>query len=449
MKYVFIIIAFTLFSGKADASHLIGGNLGYEYIGQFGGNYRYKIILTTYTDCAPPSNFQNGPEQTIADIGVYEHDLQNSPLGGGPIKSFVASVNMTLALVERIDPNIPNGCTIGTGTCIDKAVYEGLIDLPLNFSGYHIFYERCCRNGTIVNLIPDESMSFHAYISPPLLENSSPVFTDDPVPFLCAGDTTTLLNSAIDPDGDMLVFSFVQPYDAQISSDTDPDPGPPASLNWTINTVTYAGGYSLSQPFGTGGYTNINASTGLTTYYPPTTGDYVIAVEIKEYRNGNLIGVTRRDLQVLVLSCPPNPSPSIDPTAGTTSNQFTIEEGETLCFDFGYDDPNGDSLTLIASGTVFDVNIVNPNATINQPVNGLDTVSTEFCWTTACGQAQNLPYQFQVSVMDNGCPPKTTNSVYQITVNSVAPPTSITGDPVVCQFSHRDIYNTKHSKHYL
>ena len=100
----------------------------------------------------------------------------------------------------------------------------------------------------------------------------------------------------------------------------------------------------------------------------PTTGDYVIAVEIKEYRNGNLIGVTRRDLQVLVLSCPPNPAPNIDPTAGTTSNQFTIEEGETLCFDFGYDDPNGDSLTLIASGTVFDVNIVNPNATINQPV---------------------------------------------------------------------------------
>jgi gliding motility-associated-like protein len=442
MKYIFIIITFIFLSGTANATHLIGGNLGYEYIGQFSGNYRFKIILTTYTDCAPPSNFQTGPEQTIADIGVYEHDLQNSPMGGGPSKSFVASVNMSLVLVERIDPNIPNGCNIGTGTCIDKAVYEGLIDLPLNFSGYHVFYERCCRNGTIVNLVPQESMSFHAYLSPPLLENSSPVFTDDPVPFLCAGDTTTLLNSAIDPDGDMLVFSFVQPYDAQASSTTDPAPGPPGSLDWTINTVTYAGGYSLSQPFGTGGYTNINASTGLTTYYPPATGDYVIAVEIKEYRNGNLIGVTRRDLQVLVLSCPLNPAPNIDPTAGTTSNQFTIEEGETLCFDFGYDDPNGDSLTLIANGSVFDINMVNPNATINQPVTGLDTVSTEFCWTTACGQAQGLPYQFQVSVIDNGCPPKTTNSVYQITVNSVAPPTSITGDPVVCQFS-TDTYTTQ------
>ena len=44
--------------------------------------------------------------------------------------------------------------------------------------------------------------------------------------------------------------------------------------------------------------------------------------------------------------------------------------------------------------------------------------------------------------MDNCCPPKTTNPVYQITVNSVAPPTTITGDPVVCQFS-TDTYTTQ------
>lgn len=435
MRLLFLFISIVFLSNAAYSTHLIGGNLGYEYVGKFGTDYRFKIILTTYTDCAPPSNFQTGPEQVIEDIGVYEHDLQNSPMQGASVKNFLANVNMTLVIVERIDPNIPNNCTIGSGTCIDKAVYEGFVDLPLNFTGYHIFYERCCRNGSIVNLVPQESMSFHAYISPPLLGNSSPAFTDDPIPFLCAGDTTTILNSAFDPDGDLLVFSFVQPYDAQASSDLNPAPGPPGSLNWTINTVTYAGGYSLAQPFGTGGYTSINASTGLTTYYPPATGDYVVAVEIKEYRNGNLIGVTRRDLQLLVLNCPPNPAPNIDPAAGTTSNQFTIEEGETLCFDFGYNDPNGDSLTLTASGAVFSPLYVNPVATINQPVTGLDTVSTEFCWTTACGQAQNLPYQFQVSVADNGCPPKTTNSVYQITVDPVAPPNAIAGDDIVCQFS--------------
>ena len=86
--FLIIIALIFLLRIKVNASHLIGGNLGYEYIGQFGVNYRYKIMLTTYTDCAPPSNFQDGPEQTIADIGVYEHDLQNSPLGGGPVKNF-------------------------------------------------------------------------------------------------------------------------------------------------------------------------------------------------------------------------------------------------------------------------------------------------------------------------------------------------------------------------
>ena len=52
------------------------------------------------------------------------------------------------------------------------------------------------------------SMGFYAYIAPDLVTNNSPVFTDDPVPFLCIGDTVTLLNSAYDPDGDEIQFSF-------------------------------------------------------------------------------------------------------------------------------------------------------------------------------------------------------------------------------------------------
>ena len=285
-------------------------------------------------------------------------------------------------------------------------------------------------------LVAQESMTFHAYISPPLLENSSPQFTDDPIPFLCIGDTTTILNTAFDPDGDELVFSFVEPYDADQSSATNPAPNPPnPTMNWPINNVTYIAGYSLAQPFGVGGVSTINASTGLSTYFPPATGDYVVAVEIKEYRNGNLIGITRRDLQLLVLNCPANPAPNIDPQAGTTLNNFSVEAGETLCFEFGFQDPNNDSLTLTASGVIFDNTIVNPTATINGPVFGLDTVTTEFCWTTGCNQAQPLPYQFQVSVVDNGCPPKTTNEVYQITVTEVPPPDTIIGPDVLCQFS--------------
>ena len=56
-------------------------------------------------------------------------------------------------------------------------------------------------------------MAFYSYIPPYGYENASPIFTDNPVPFICSGDTTTFLNTAIDPDGDELIFSFMAPLD--------------------------------------------------------------------------------------------------------------------------------------------------------------------------------------------------------------------------------------------
>lgn len=427
-----LLIVSVLTFSYTYATHLIGGSMGYEYIGKFGSNYRYKITLITYTNCGPSSQIPN-PEDPIQPIGIYEHDLQNDPAGGGN-KNWLMDVQLNLVSVQTIDPDQPSSCSVGASTCINKGVYEGTVDLPLNFTGYHAVYERCCRNGSIVNLIPDESMAFYTYISPPLLGNSSPVFTDDPVPFLCVGDTTTILNSAYDPDGDLLTFSFVVPYDG-VATNGNPAPTPQNPfLIWPIQNVTYAGGYSLAQPFGAGGYTNISGSTGLTTYYPPAVGDYVVAIEIKEFRNGNLIGITRRDLQLLVLNCPNNPAPIIDASLGTTNTVFNVEAGETICFSYGYNDPNGDSVTITSTGAIFDAGLTNPPATINSPVSGLDTASTDFCWTTSCSQSRTAPYQFQISARDNGCPPNSANNVYEIYVDPVPPPTSITGADVVCQF---------------
>ena len=72
---------------------------------------------------------------------------------------------------------------------------------------------------------------------------------------------------------------------------------------------------------------------------------------------------------------------------------FTIEEGETLCFDFGYNDPNGDSVTIEAK-SIFDPAIINPAATITSPVSDLDTVSTEFvdhCMWTSTIRTLSIP----------------------------------------------------------
>ncbi|MFB6305565.1 MAG: gliding motility-associated C-terminal domain-containing protein [Flavobacteriales bacterium] len=161
----------------------------------------------------------------------------------------------------------------------------------------------------------------------------------------------------------------------------------------------------------------------------------------KEYRNGNLIGITRRDMQIFVVDCPNNPTPNLNPSSGVGKTEFTIEEGEELCIDIAYEDANNNDLELNAFGEVFDNNIVNPTATINSPITGTGTVSTEFCWNTACGQARDLPYLFNIKVEDNGCPPKTKNSIFEIKVDDPQPPTSLTGKNPVCENKKGVLYS--------
>jgi gliding motility-associated-like protein len=426
----FLLLLATCFFivGNIKATHLIGGNLGYEYIGPVGNMFRYKIVFSTFTNCDNTSQIPF-PENPLT-IGVYYHDNANPDA----IKQRYTTVTVNLVDTNLIKPALPNNCTVGQETCIIEGIYEGFVNLPFNLSGYHLFYERCCRNGGIVNLINpgDQANAFYAYIPSTLVKNSSPSFTDLPTPFICVGDTVSILNTAIDPDGDLLVFSFVLPYNG-FSSSANPAPAPPNPLNWPIPGVNYVAGFSENQPFGANGYSYINASTGLTSYKIPNIGKYVIAVEIKEYRNGNLIGISRRDLQLLSISCPANASPN--PAPSSIQTNYKLEEGQTLCFPITFTDQDGHQVEITSSGEVFNPSFVNPPATINTPVTGNGNVTANFCWTTACGQARPLPYLFNVSATDNGCPPKTTNQVYSIQVDPVPVPASVSGPSIVCENS--------------
>ncbi len=132
---------------------------------------------------------------------------------------------------------------------------------------------------------------------------------------------------------------------------------PPNQLPWPVPEVTWAPGFSTVQPFGPGGYSFLNGATGLTEYQPPLQGNYVIAVEIKEYRNGQLIGRTRRDLQLQAIPCPPNNTPQV---SGNLPTSYTVNAGDQLCFNMDFIDVDLDSITLNASGTIFNGTLFNP-----------------------------------------------------------------------------------------
>jgi gliding motility-associated-like protein len=414
--------AFLMSTQTVSATHLMGGNMTYEYLGLNSGTglYDYRITLKIYRLCDPGSS--QLPNST--SLGAY----QDNP-GNPGLKQRIA--NATLNLISQqaiVPPNAGASCSFAPNVCVEEGVYQTTISVPANTTGYHFMADRCCRNNNIDNLNNPGAtgQAYYAYAPDPSIDNNSPTFAVPPVPFICANDTVSILNQAIDVDGDSLSYAFVTPY-AGISSSGNPNPQAPTTYTWPIPTVTYTNNFSNSTPFGLNSYATIDPATGLGVYVSPNQGYYVVAIEISEYRNGVLIGISRLDIQIIVITCPTNPAPVI------ASNQttYTIQEGQTLCLNVGYTDPNGDSLFLTHTGDIFNSTLVNPTATLAN-VSGDSVISSQFCWSTSCNQGRTTPYQFSTSATDNGCPAKVTNTVYTINIINTQAPTVMNGPDTLC-----------------
>ena len=437
-----------LLVGNLQATHLVGGSITYRYLGfnSVTNAATYEITFKTYLDCTSPFWGVNFPEPQL-EIGFYEGPGLNPP----------ATLNQTTSLIiplldsNAIVPALPAGCIQpGVPPCIYEATYLGTIDLPLTFQGYYLFYDRCCRNPGTINLNQpgQQGLTFTAFIGPTLLANSSPVFTDVPVPEICINDTTGVLNTATDPDGDILVFSFVDPFwgysgDGQ-NGNPPPSPPLPINLGWPPPTINWATGFNANTIFGPGGFQFINQNSGFTQYRPTTLGTFVTAIEIREFRPPNLttpIGITRRDMQIIVSNCPVNPRPNLSTAGGSGVTSFTLEEGDTLCIPMTFFDPNGDSLFLVANGEPLDATLTNPPAFLPSPQNADSLLSTQFCWNTGCGQGRVAPYFFNVEVRDNGCLPKVSPFTFEVVVNPFPGPTVINGLQVVCPGDSGVVYS--------
>src|SRR6185369_12654890 len=104
---------------------------------------------------------------------------------------------------------------------------------------------------------------------------------------------------------DSIVYSLTTPLNTtQPISYPPPSPGPYPLVQWRP-------GYSLSNIIG--GSPDLKISpNGLLTCTPVNQGLFVFAVKVEEFRNGQKIGETRRDFQMLVIgSCQPDQPPQI------------------------------------------------------------------------------------------------------------------------------------------
>ncbi|BDS12477.1 PKD domain-containing protein [Aureispira anguillae] len=327
--WLFCILFFL--SSSTYASHIVGGEMTYNCL----GNNQYEILLTIFRDCenGNPAAYFDQP----AYVGIY-----NATTG-----AYLRTEALLLPNDDTLDLAQSNPCyNIPSNVCIHTTTYRRQITLPNNSNGYHLVYQRCCRNNVITNIIdPGQTgATYDVVISGDALAscNSSPRFREWPPFYICQGTSINYDNSAFDPDGDSIVYELCNPYDGATTLDPRPNPpaGPPfSSVNWRFP-------YGLNNMLGGADPFRIDPVTGMLAGTPPSLGIFVVGICAKEYRNGVLIGITKRDFQYEVVACTPlqaqfavNLSPCNASLSVLHLNTST-SLGVTFDWDFGDNSPS-------------------------------------------------------------------------------------------------------------
>lgn len=294
-------------TGSVYAFHIIGGEITYECMGAPSDNVRdYSFTMKVYRDCSG----QGAQFDEQAEIGVYK--VENG------VYSFVRVLFAAHEPITRVEPP-DNPCLIvPDNVCVQQAVYRfNLNELEVIDGSYIIFWRRCCRNQTINNIFSpqDEGATYTVEITALAQQecNTSPTFNSFPPTVICVNEPVTFDHSASDAEGDQLVYEFCAPLqgggpsggngggDDRSCNGIRPDPltcPPPFS------SVNFIGpNYTAVNPLGGDPKVSINANTGLITGTPEIQGQFVVGVCVKEYRNGVLLSVLRRDFQFNVSIC--------------------------------------------------------------------------------------------------------------------------------------------------
>ncbi|MCB9170228.1 MAG: hypothetical protein H6597_04670 [Flavobacteriales bacterium] len=255
-----------------SATHIMGGELTYQHLG--GSDYKVDLVL--YRDCA----------------GILVDPTESIWIGSLNCSILFPA---TLFLTDTVTlssgcANLPTTCEGGTAPGMQIYFYTDTITLPATCTDWRIWWAQCCRNGAIQNLVDPTTLD--SYLEARLdnvnhPDNSSPVFQEMQLPFVCYGEPFCLDNAAYEPDGDSLAYSMSFVYNG--------DPSTPA---W------YVPPYSPFDPLPTANGVSFDPTTGNMCCTPTGVGAFVVGFQVDEYRNGMLIGGTRRDLQLWVVPCP-------------------------------------------------------------------------------------------------------------------------------------------------
>lgn len=400
---------------QAKASHAMGADLSYYCVDPI--NHKYVITFHFYRDC------QGIDAPTSVDIFA---------------QSLTCGLQQTYTLPELPCPPVTNGgqpcevsplcfSSISQSTCnggslpgVEAFTYQDTITLPQACTDWTFSYDICCRNAAITNLLNASGEDLYVQAT---LDNvtdpneSSPVFTTLPVPFICVNQPFSYNHGAVAFNGDSLVYTLVNPLGA------------------SATPISYNSGFSPTHPMTVSGNFNFNSTNGQMNFTPSQVQVAVVTVLVQSYHNGVLVGSTMRDIQVVVVNLPgcANPTPYFTGAIDSTvvggvyidSSLIQVCPGNLLTFNTSAfaAASNSDSLYVLSN-----ISQAIPNATYTTGYITKDSIFGSFSWTPT-GLDTGL-HSFIVTVKNNHCP-LASNQAYAITI-AVLPGTYAGPDLYYC-----------------
>jgi gliding motility-associated-like protein len=286
-----LVLVLSLLYYPCSASHIVGGEFTYKYVGSTGSGYKYELKLTIYEDCL------NAKEGVIGgdDPGLFAV----YSVAGGSVPLSVDTI--ASAESDSVPSNFNNACiTNPPRLCLLKRTFVIDYTFSPSSSGYIITYQKCCRNAAIANIANagGTGSTYFCVIPPFRYTNNSAVFKNYPPQIICINNPLDYDNGATDADGDSLSYEFCN---ALVGGEDHSRPIPAAppydSVTWLTPTYYYTHPITGYPPI------RINPVTGRITGTPNRLGRYLVTVCCHEWRHGILINTVKREFQFVVTNC--------------------------------------------------------------------------------------------------------------------------------------------------
>lgn len=348
-KYYLLTVLCLGFFTSLSARHITGGELSYVLIGSSGSENTYQVTLKLFRDCHS-TGAQLDP---VVPFTVFRKEQT------GVV--FFQSYDVTMTRRDELRLRSPGECINNPPVvCYEVGVYIFTLKLPSTPFGYTVSFQRCCRIENMTNVIGSGQVGSTYTADIPgtnvladAPKNSSPTLAVKDTVIVCEDNYFTYDFGAVDNEKDSLSYSFGAAY----VGGSPREPQPQVSQSPPYSSVPYAFGFSAVSPMGP--KVTMNTKTGLVSGIAPASGVYVVTVLVSEYREGILINIHRKDIQIKVASCS-MAAASLEPEYmscdGYTmefSNRNSSPLIKTHYWDFGVPGRDDDTSTLAKPSFTF------------------------------------------------------------------------------------------------